>query len=130
MKLDLRSLLHRKPEPEPLATEQSGRWASILARIDHEAYPDSVLALNVQVVCALASLARSEADFLHLKHKAIALAHSIRDAHDRSLADQQIEALACRHAPETRPEPEFRTSLVSRAAIRSTATPERSLRVH
>ncbi len=112
MKLDVHSIFPwAKPEPEP--TRQSGDWASILSRIDDKAYPDSVLALNVQVVCALALLAQREADYADLKRKAVALASSIRDSHYRNVANHQIEALR-RRAPELEREPEFITPLVSR----------------
>jgi hypothetical protein len=115
MRLDVHSILHRtRGEPEPPRAEQSASWSAILSRIDNKAYPDSVLSLHVEVVCALASLARCEADFADLKRKAVALASSIRDPRYRNLANRLIEALRWR-LPGPRGEPEAVVPLVERA---------------
>jgi len=127
MKFELRSLLPQaNPKPERPPGERPWRWASILSRVDNEAYPDPVLALNVEIICALAYLARRQADFIDFEEKALALARSIRHPHYRHLADQQMAALVHRPLPHLGRPPEFTTPLVNRGTGRDRSKARRS----
>ena len=89
----------REAQPQSQSEAAAGaNWHSILSKADAgcESYREAVAALNVKLICELASLVGDRSKYESFRHEATDLALSIQDEFCGSFAIKQVEGLSRR----------------------------------